>query len=93
MRELLELEPNSKCEFENHGGPAVPINAPLLASLGCMVSLAQSLSLLQKVGQDAVQSKDHAREAAGLLERLIGVDPDRKQRYQEIIGLTEDGHQ
>jgi hypothetical protein len=57
------------------------------ATAGCMVSLADYYSLLEKAGKDANRSKDLHRQARELLERLIEVDPDRKERYQESISI------
>jgi geranylgeranyl transferase type-2 subunit alpha len=67
MKELLELEPDSKW---------------------CMVSLADYLSLLEMSSTDKDHRNDLKRQARILLERLIEVDPDRKERYQESINIA-----
>lgn len=50
-----------------------------------MVSLTDYLSLLEKTSRETEQKKELKQEARTILERLVQVDPDRKERYQESI--------
>ncbi|UZJ54623.1 hypothetical protein CBS101457_003943 [Exobasidium rhododendri] len=51
----------------------------------CMISLAESLSLLEKGSEDEDRRSLYRREATELLQQLIDVDPDRRERYQDLI--------
>jgi hypothetical protein len=51
-----------------------------------MISLAECLLLLARSDED--KSKEYGEEAKALLEQLIVVDPDRKNRYHDMIQST-----
>lgn len=53
-----------------------------------MVSLADYLSLLARLTTDESEQNDLRHQARVLLERLMEIDPDRRERYRESIGMA-----
>lgn len=100
IQELLEEEEDSKCKFTlfvSHSSCDVLLSdlfpssdlSPSLTSSGCMQSLSHYLILLSKCQSGEDRGKSIAK-ATTLLERLVEVDSDRKERYRDILESLKD---
>lgn len=52
---------------------------------GCMQTLSHYLILLSKCESESQNCQELTEEATSLLERLVEVDSDRKERYRDVL--------
>lgn len=86
IEELLELEPDSKCEFLIFAQSSLSLLTSHLLT-GCMHALATYSTLLLQQLSEADQPLIDSlhKRAKELFEKLVEVDEDRAERYRDLI--------